>query len=119
MICGTGIDLFLTKRFDPHRHDPDFLSQIFTLKEIEGLERSGPPRNRPAMLFTLKEAALKARGNGLNRGWAWRTLAVTADDRVIDADQERSCVIHAAGAQCRRYSLALVLFEDRTRRTTA
>ena len=119
MIVGTGIDLFLTSRFDPHRGDPDFLSQIFTDHEIEELKHPGHPRYLPVMWFTLKEAALKARGEGLSESWAWRSLTVSSDGDVIGADRDGSCVIHAAAAQCRQYSLALVVFEDQTRRTTA
>lgn len=121
MIGGAGIDLFLTDRLTDQNQHQDLLTQILTSEEMRILkDPDRPPWYQPAVLFALKEAVLKARGTGLNQGWTWHKINIRADGLVNnDKIDRRQAVTHAATARCRRYSLALIVIENKTRRTMA
>lgn len=121
MIDGAGIDLFLTNRLDNQNQHQELLAQILTNEEMKILkDPDRPPWYQPAVLFTLKEATLKARAAGLTQGWAWRKINICADGLVNDDKIDRcKAVIHAAATHCHRYSLALIVIENKIRRTMA
>jgi len=118
MIAGIGVDLFETRRFTKFRTNPEFLSQIFSAPEIARIKKRPRPGYPPAVLFALKEAALKALGKGLAQGWLWRHVDIGPglDIRLTKTikrfrPRKNFKLIHAAAYCGRRFALALTVIE--------
>jgi holo-[acyl-carrier protein] synthase len=78
-ILGIGIDLIEIERIERAitRHD-NFVSRIFSPREMERCEDCARPARRYAACFAAKEAASKALGSGI-RGFAWREVEMLED----------------------------------------
>jgi holo-[acyl-carrier protein] synthase len=78
-ILGIGIDLIEIKRIERAiaRHD-NFVSRIFSPREMERCEDCARPARRYAACFAAKEAASKALGSGI-RGFGWREVEMLED----------------------------------------
>ncbi len=81
MIVGIGADIVDIRRIEAglERFGERFLNRLFAAEERDGAARA---RNRAAFLakrFAAKEAFAKAVGTGIDKGVAWRDIAVIND----------------------------------------
>lgn len=81
MIVGIGADIVDIGRIEAglERFGERFLNRLFAAEERDAALRA---RNRAAFLakrFAAKEAFAKAVGTGIDKGVAWRDIAVTND----------------------------------------
>jgi holo-[acyl-carrier protein] synthase len=82
VVLGVGTDLVEVERIRSahERHGEKFLHRIFTDKEIAYCRQHRDPHPFLAARFAAKEAASKAFGTGIARGFGWKTFSVKHDD---------------------------------------
>ena len=87
IILGTGVDITEVSRLRKavEKWGVDFLSRVFTPKEMESAEKRGSQYQHLAGRFAAKEAVFKALGN---RDLAWQDVEI-----VNDADGRPHCTI--------------------------
>ena len=73
---STGIDIVSIGRIERANVSERFLSRLFTPAEIEYASASCYPHRLYALFFAAKEAAAKALGVGLGRGFGFRDIEV-------------------------------------------
>jgi holo-[acyl-carrier protein] synthase len=78
MIVGTGVDLAEVERIRAAiaRYGRKFIDRIYTVSEIEYVERKANRYERYAGRFAAKEAGMKAIGTGWRRGVRWQDFEV-------------------------------------------
>ncbi len=78
MIIGTGIDIVEISRIKnaARKWKKDFLSKIFTDKELEYSNEKTLSYQHLAARFAAKEAVLKALGSGLTSRMEWKDIEV-------------------------------------------
>jgi holo-[acyl-carrier protein] synthase len=78
MIVGTGVDLAEVERIRAAiaRYGRKFIDRIYTVSEIEYVERKANQYERYAGRFAAKEAGMKAIGTGWRRGVRWQDFEV-------------------------------------------
>jgi len=78
MIIGTGIDIVEISRIKnaAKKWQKNFLSKIFTDKELEYSNEKTSSYQHLAARFAAKEAVLKALGSGLTSRMEWRDIEV-------------------------------------------
>src|SRR4051795_4835408 len=78
MIVGTGVDLAEVDRIRAAiaRYGRKFIDRIYTVSEIEYVERKANRYERYAGRFAAKEAGMKAIGTGWRRGVRWQDFEV-------------------------------------------
>ncbi|MBE0432852.1 4'-phosphopantetheinyl transferase superfamily protein [candidate division WOR-3 bacterium] len=119
MIQGLGIDLLAVRRFSALEDKEAFCRSVFTAAET-GLVGRAPDRDRcAALLFALKEAALKALGCGLYFGSFWRNIDIGRDSSMrtggaIEQMAAKKAVgkIHNSAACTGKHALCIVLLES-------
>ncbi len=92
VVLGVGTDLVEVERIRGahERHGERFLQRIFTEGEIAYCRGHRDPHPFLAARFAAKEAAAKAFGTGIARGFGWKTFSVKHNEHgaplaVLDA----------------------------------
>jgi holo-[acyl-carrier-protein] synthase len=83
---STGIDIVSIGRIERANASERFLSRLFTRSEIEYAKASAVPHRLYATFFAAKEAAGKALGVGLGRGFGFRDIEVVFSDVPVRSD---------------------------------
>lgn len=119
MIRGLGIDLLAVERFSALDDKDAFSRNVFTPAERGRIEDSADRDRSAALLFTLKEAVLKALGCGLNSGSFWRNIETDRDGSVRTSGpvEEMTAAkavsrIHNSSAHAAPHALSVVLLES-------
>ena len=81
MIVGVGIDLVSISRLANKMQNPAFVEKIFSAQEIAYCESSHKKEHHFAGRFAVKEAFLKAIGEGLNAGFDLKDIEVKKDEK--------------------------------------
>lgn len=121
MIRGLGIDLLAVERFAALKDKEGFSRNVFTPAETGLIDRAPEGARYQALLFTLKEAVLKAVGCGLGSGSFWRSVEAGADgDGSVKTSGRAGQLaaakavtrIHNSAACTREQALCVVLLES-------
>jgi holo-[acyl-carrier protein] synthase len=82
LVLGVGTDLVEVARIRGalERHGERFLHRIYTGEEIAYCQKQRDPHPFFAARFAAKEAASKAFGTGIARGFGWKTFSVTHNE---------------------------------------
>ncbi len=82
VVLGVGTDIVDVARIrDAHaRHGERFLHRLYTDGELAYCQKHRDPHPFLAARFAAKEAASKAFGTGIARGFGWKTFSVTHDE---------------------------------------
>ena len=82
VVLGVGTDIVEVARIRTalERHGDKFLHRLYTDEEIAYCRRHRDPHPFLAARFAAKEAASKAFGTGIARGFGWKTFSVTHDE---------------------------------------
>lgn len=118
MIRGIGVDIADIGRFRSAGDLRGLLDQILTPREIERVTRNGIDPGTVALLFSAKEAVLKALGCGTTGGGRWRDIEISEDFRLeltghlgeLAADRSVSN-IKVSFSSSRDHAVALVLLD--------
>ncbi len=116
MIRGIGVDIADIGRFRTAADIRGLLDQVLTPREIERVTRNGIDPGKAALLFSAKEALVKALGCGTTDGWRWHDIEISADLRVeltghlkaLAADRSVSA-INVSLSSFKDHAVALVL----------
>lgn len=82
MIIGTGIDIIEVRRVaDRVNGDHGFKEKVFSKEEIAYCEQAAEPAQHYAARFAVKEAFLKASGDGLMLVYDLHEIAVCHDEK--------------------------------------
>jgi len=78
VVLGVGTDIVEVARIRGalERHGERFLHRIYTDEEIAYCQKQRDPHPFFAARFAAKEAASKAFGTGIARGFGWKTFSV-------------------------------------------
>jgi holo-[acyl-carrier protein] synthase len=78
VVLGVGTDIVEVERIRKavERHGERFLQRLYTEEELAYCRRHREPHPFLAARFAAKEAASKAFGTGLARGFGWKTFSV-------------------------------------------
>ncbi|MBN2620170.1 4'-phosphopantetheinyl transferase superfamily protein [candidate division WOR-3 bacterium] len=114
MLQGIGIDIIETGRFQTLEDKDAFLTTVFTKKEIEHGRNEHDPDMHWAVLFTCKEAILKALALGLSCGSFWHdivlepahTVSVTGHVETLLTPERTINLTHA---HSRKYAISCAL----------
>jgi holo-[acyl-carrier protein] synthase len=103
MVLGVGIDLVDVARIRGaiERHGERFLHRIYTEGELAYCQKQRDPHPFLAARFAAKEAASKAFGTGIARGFGWKTFSVTHNEHgapvaVFDDAGQQLLAAHGA-----------------------
>jgi holo-[acyl-carrier protein] synthase len=103
MVLGIGTDLVEVDRIRTalNRHGEKFLHRIYTAEEIAYCQKQRDPHPFLAARFAAKEAASKAFGTGIARGFGWKTFSVTHNEHgaplaVFDESGQQLLAAHGA-----------------------
>ena len=82
VVLGVGTDLVEVARIRSalERHGDRFLHRLYTEEEIVYCQKQRDPHPFLAARFAAKEAASKAFGTGIARGFGWKTFSVTHNE---------------------------------------
>lgn len=119
MIRGLGIDLLAVERFAALKDKKGFSRNVFTPAETDLIDRAPDRARYQALLFTLKEAVLKAVGCGLSSGSFWRHVEAGTDGSVKVSGRAGQLAaakavtrIHNSAACAKEQALCVVLLES-------
>ena len=82
IVLGVGTDLVEVARLRSalERHGDKFLRRLYTDEEIAYCQKNRDPLPFFAARFAAKEAASKAFGTGIARGFGWKTFSVAHNE---------------------------------------
>jgi len=82
LVLGVGTDLVDVARIRSalERHGDRFLRRLYTEEEIAYCRKNRDPLPFFAARFAAKEAASKAFGTGIARGFGWKTFSVAHNE---------------------------------------
>ena len=82
VVLGVGTDIVEVERIRSahERHGERFLHRLYTDEELAYCLKQRDPHPFLAARFAAKEAASKAFGTGIARGFGWKTFSVTHDE---------------------------------------
>jgi holo-[acyl-carrier protein] synthase len=80
MILGLGIDIIEVERIKQKIKNKNFLSKVFTKKEIELCEKSRNKNEKYAVRFAAKEAFMKAIGTGWAKGIKFNEIEILNEE---------------------------------------
>jgi phosphopantetheine--protein transferase-like protein len=119
MIKGLGIDISTIERFKNLKDRKEFGEDVFTPDELNTVKPTPASARVFALLFSIKEAFLKALRCGLHFGYFWRDIAVGPRLEVKASGRIRGFVeklsvrqFHVSAAQTKRYAVGIVLLES-------
>jgi holo-[acyl-carrier protein] synthase len=103
VVLGVGTDLVEVDRIRGalERHGERFLHRIYSDEEIAYCQKQRDPHPFLAARFAAKEAASKAFGTGIARGFGWKTFSVTHNEHgapiaVLDDSGRQLLATHGA-----------------------
>ena len=102
-MLGVGTDIVEVARIRGalERHGEKFLQRLYTAEEIAYCRRHKDPHPFLAARFAAKEAASKAFGTGIARGFGWKTFSVAHNEHgapVAVLDEAGRQLLAARGA---------------------
>jgi holo-[acyl-carrier protein] synthase len=82
VVLGVGTDIVEVARIRSalERHGERFLRRLYTDGELAYCQKQRDPHPFLAARFAAKEAASKAFGTGIARGFGWKTFSVAHDE---------------------------------------
>jgi len=103
IVLGVGTDIVEVARIRGalERHGEKFLQRLYTAEEIAYCRRHKDPHPFLAARFAAKEAASKAFGTGIARGFGWKTFSVAHNEHgapVAVLDEAGRQLLAARGA---------------------
>ncbi len=103
LVLGVGTDLVEVARIRSalERHGDRFLQRLYTAGEIAYCQKNRDPLPFFAARFAAKEAASKAFGTGIARGFGWKTFSITHNEHgaplaVLDDAGKKLLAEHGA-----------------------
>lgn len=117
MVKAAGIDILATKRFRKLANEPAFIDNVFTEKEVSRASGFYRRDRFHSILFTLKEAILKALCCGLGHGSFWHDIEIDEDfnpgisGSLFESSAERPVRLHVSFACAKEYALSIALAE--------
>jgi len=118
MIKGLGIDISTISRFEILKTRTEFGEDIFTADELTAIKRAPNTARTGALLFSIKEAFLKALRCGLHFGYYWRDITVSPRLEVMTSGRIRDFFdrlsvrkSHVSAAQTKRFAVGIVILE--------
>ena len=110
-MLGVGTDIVEVARIRGalERHGEKFLQRLYTAEEIAYCRRHKDPHPFLAARFAAKEAASKAFGTGIARGFGWKTFSVAHNEHgapVAVLDEAGGHLLAARGAAALLVSLS-------------
>lgn len=117
MIKAAGIDILAIQRFRKLTNEPAFINNVFTKKEIDRASTHYRRDRFHSVLFTLKEAILKALRCGLSHGSLWHNIEIDSDfnptisGSLFRLSTARPARLHVSSACAREYALSIALAE--------
>jgi len=119
MIKGVGIDISKIERFNTLKDKKAFIQEVLTPSEIAATKRDPDTISSLALLFSIKEAFIKALRCGLNLGYFWRNinidprLKVNTSGRIRNIINEKSInKLHISSARTKKNALGIVVMES-------
>jgi phosphopantetheine--protein transferase-like protein len=119
MIKGVGIDISKIERFNTLKDKNAFIQEVLTPDEIFAVRREPDTMGSLALLFTIKEAFIKALRCGLHLGYFWKKidvdprLEVSTSGRMRDLIKEKSISkTHVSTARAKKTALSIVVMES-------
>lgn len=121
LIVGIGNDIVEIKRIEKAMENPRFIERVFTLKEIELLEKKGVNKYESyAGRFCAKEAVAKAFGTGV-RNFNLIDIEILNDEfgkpYVVFynslIEKNRSSKIFISISHSKEYATAIAIIEDK------
>lgn len=119
MIKGLGIDISTIERFEILKKRMEFGEDVFTADELAVVKRAPNIATKGALLFSIKEAFLKALRCGLHFGYFWRDITVSPRMEVMASGRIRESFdglsvrkSHVSAAQTKRYAVGVVILES-------
>jgi holo-[acyl-carrier protein] synthase len=103
VVLGVGTDIVEVERIRAavQKHGERFLQRLYTEAELAYCRKHREPHPFLAARFAAKEAASKAFGTGLARGFGWKTFSVAHDEHgapVAVLDEAGRGLLAARGA---------------------
>jgi holo-[acyl-carrier-protein] synthase len=119
MIKGLGIDISAIERFNVLKNKAEFQKDVFTPGELDIVRRTIDDDSRVALLFSIKEAFLKALRCGLHFGYFWREIDISPRLEVKTAGRIKDFVkgqsvgqFHISAAQTKKYAVGIIVLES-------
>ncbi|UCD05795.1 MAG: 4'-phosphopantetheinyl transferase superfamily protein [candidate division WOR-3 bacterium] len=119
MIKGVGIDISKVERFNALKDKNAFIHEVLTPGEITAVGSGPDTTGSLALLFSIKEAFIKALRCGLHLGHFWRQinidprLEVDASGRIRDLINEKSISkLHISAARTKKNAVGIVVMES-------
>jgi holo-[acyl-carrier protein] synthase len=104
IVLGVGTDIVEVARIRAalERHGDKFLHRLYTEEEIAYCRKHRDPHPFLAARFAAKEAASKAFGTGIARGFGWKTFSVAHNEHgapvaVLDDAGQKLLAAREAG----------------------
>lgn len=103
VVLGIGTDIVEVARIRSafERHGERFLHRLYTDEELAYCQKQRDPHPFLAARFAAKEAASKAFGTGIARGFGWKTFSVAHNEHgapVAVLDENGRQLLAARGA---------------------
>lgn len=119
MIKGVGIDISKIERFNTLKNKKAFIQEVLTPDEIVAVRHEPDTMGSLALLFSIKEAFIKALRCGLHLGYFWKKididprLEVSTSGRIQDLIKEKSISKpHVSAARTKKNALSIVVMES-------
>jgi len=103
VVLGVGTDIVEVARIRGalERHGDRFLRRLYTEQELAYCQKQRDPHPFLAARFAAKEAASKAFGTGIARGFGWKTFSVAHNEHgaplaVLDESGQQLLAAHGA-----------------------
>ncbi len=119
MIKGLGIDISAIERFKKLKNKAEFNQDVFTPDEHAIARSTADNAGTFALLFSIKEAFLKALRCGLHLGYFWQNIDIDShleartSGRVKNLVKEKSVrQFHISAAQTKKHTLGIVVLES-------
>ena len=118
VIFGTGVDITEVSRLRKavEKWGDDFLSRVFTPKELERSEKRGSIYQHLAGRFAAKEAVFKALGN---KDLAWQDVEIVNDKDgrphcTIKNGKAKDMIIYVSISHVKNYAVANAIITKKT-----
>ncbi|MDH4211324.1 MAG: 4'-phosphopantetheinyl transferase superfamily protein [candidate division WOR-3 bacterium] len=119
MIKGLGIDISAIERFNILENRAEFQKDVFTPDELNIVRSTVDNDSTFALLFSIKEAFLKALRCGLHFGYFWRNIDISPRLEVKTSGRVKNIVkgksvrqFHISAAKTKRYAVGIIVLES-------